>query len=100
MTCLIDDEVTFENIKANIIAGGASEEDAEHDSKVATDFIRRSCERDGEYDNKQIPPGFTIISHKPGEVSEEQKQALFNVLDSTIDTFLAAKKKRRDEGNK
>lgn len=59
--------------------------------------MERSREKNGPYNEKQVPPGFTIISRKPGEVSEEAKRQIFNVLDSTIDTFLASKIKQRAE---
>ena len=61
MACFIDEEITLENVKKSLIAGGASENEAEHDAKTVIDFLNYSRERNGEYDPNEIPPGYAII---------------------------------------
>lgn len=44
----------------------------------------------------EIPEDFVVIARKTGEVKEQQREELFNLLNETIDSFLAG----MDEDNK
>ena len=71
MACFVDEEVTFENVKKNLIAAGASEEDAAHSAAIVVDFIERSRERNGEYAPNEVPlPGNSIIANAKKESKE------------------------------
>ena len=79
MACFIDEEITLENVKKSLIAGGASENEAEHDAKTVIDFINYSRERNGEYDRDEIPPGYAIIEAAKKEKAGDGYMAQPNI---------------------
>lgn len=50
--------------------------------------------------NKPVPNEFSLYSSKNGEITGTQREQIYNVLDSSVDTFLAAKAKQRAECGK
>lgn len=61
MPCFIDEEITLENVKKNLVAVGVNEKDAARDAAVVVEFIEKARARNGEYDPNEIPPGYAII---------------------------------------
>ena len=74
MACFIDEEITIENVKKNLVAVGVNEKDAAHDAAILVDFFKKSREKNGDCD----PPGYAIIP-----ATKKEKAEAFNMAQNS-----------------